>query len=399
MFIFEHPSIKYKDPWTSSFSDRIKSLSLGTTKIAYFYNQVDNSTFRYRVYNMIKVIRQKLQDVSASFFTDNDLNLMDQVINQCDILVLCRVKYSNRINTLITRAKNKGVRVIFDVDDLVFNTDYTHLILNTLDQNLNPPETWDFWFAYIGRIGATLKLCDEAITTNEFLAEQIRLFAGIKTHIIPNFVNEEQLTVSQNIYNQKIANGFKRDGYLHLGYFSGTPSHNRDFAILSNSLIKLLEIRDDIKVVIVGYMEIKGEFAKYKDRIIFHPFQDYVNLQRLIASVEINMVPLQNNIFTNCKSELKYFEAAICGTLSVASKTYTYTNAINDGVNGYLAGTTQWVDKILELIKLVDNGKYSYMAEQASRHAISNYAWFNQDRNILNMIRGGDGEFKTFTGK
>jgi len=337
---------------------------------------------------MIKVIGQKLEDVSASFFTDNDLSMMDQVINQCDILILCRVKYSNRINTLITRAKNKGVRVIFDVDDLVFNCDYTHLILNTLDQNLNPSEAWDFWFAYIGRIGATLKLCDEAITTNEFLAEQIRLFAGVKTYIIPNFVNEEQLTISQNIYSQKIDNGFKRDGYLYLGYFSGTPSHNLDFAILSSSLIRLFKIRDDIKVVIVGYMEIKGDLAKYKDRIIFHPFQDYVNLQRLIASVEINLVPLQNNIFTNCKSELKYFEAAICGTLSVASKTYTYTQAIKDGVNGYLAGTIQWVDKILELSKLVDDGNYAHMAKQASEHAISNYAWFGQDKHILNMIKG-----------
>ncbi|MCC2625485.1 MAG: glycosyl transferase group 1 [Burkholderiales bacterium] len=387
MFIFEHPPIKYQDPWTGSFSDRIKLLGLGTTKkIAYFYNQVDNSTFRYRVYNMITVIMQKLEGVSASFFTDNDLDLMDQVINQCNILVLCRVKYSNRINTLITRAKGKGVRVIFDVDDLVFNTDYTQLILNTLDQDLNHPGAWDFWFAYIGRIGATLKLCDEAITTNEFLAEQIRLFAGVKTHIIPNFVNEEQLKASQNVYEQKIACSFKRDGFLHLGYFSGTPSHNRDFAILTNSLIKLFKTRDDIKLVIAGYIDIKDELIKYKDRIIFHPFQDYVNLQQLIASVEVNLIPLQNNTFTNCKSELKYFEAAIGGTLSVASKTYTYKKAITEGVNGYLSGDIEWVEKILKLAELVGNGGYADMVESARTHAIDNYAWFNQGEKILNMI-------------
>jgi hypothetical protein len=195
VFIFDQKPFAYQDPWLSSLSDRIRGLSSGTTKIAYFYNRVDNSTFRYRVYNMINVITNKLEDISASFFTNNDLDLMDQVINQCDILILCRVKYSNRINTLITRAKNKGVRVIFDVDDLVFNTDYVHLLLNTLDQDLAPTEAWDFWFADIGRIGATLKLCDEAIVTNEFLAQQIRLFAEIKTYIIPNFVNEEQLTI------------------------------------------------------------------------------------------------------------------------------------------------------------------------------------------------------------
>jgi len=31
--------------------------------------------------------------------------------------------------------------------------------------------------------------------------------------------------------------------------------------------------------------------------------------------VEIVIAPLQENVFTNCKSELKYFEAAIVGTI------------------------------------------------------------------------------------
>jgi glycosyltransferase involved in cell wall biosynthesis len=156
---------------------------------------------------------------------------------------------------------------------------------------------------------------------------------------------------------------------------------------LINSFIRLFEIRDDIKVVIAGYMDIKEELVKYKDRIIFYPFQDYVNLQRFMASVEINLVPLQNNTFTNCKSELKYFEAAIGGTLSVASKTYTYKKAITDGVNGYLSGDIEWVDKILKLANLVDNGGYADMAKRAQQHAIDNYAWFNQSENILNMIK------------
>ena len=62
-----------------------------------------------------------------------------------------------------------------------------------------------------------------------------------------------------------------------------------------------------------------------------------MNLQRLIAEVEINISPLQNNLFTNCKSELKYFEAAIAGTITVATPTYAFSRAIVDGENGFLA--------------------------------------------------------------
>ena len=37
---------------------------------------------------------------------------------------------------------------------------------------------------------------------------------------------------------------------------------------------------------------------------------------------------MENNKFTNCKSELKFFEAAIAETVTVASPTFNYKNAI-----------------------------------------------------------------------
>ena len=76
---------------------------------------------------------------------------------------------------------------------------------------------------------------------------------------------------------------------------------------------------------------------RYRDRIEFYPLQDFMNFQRLIAEVEINIAPLQDNTFTNCKSELKFFEAAICGTLTLATPTFSFRNSIVHGTTGFFS--------------------------------------------------------------
>jgi hypothetical protein len=66
--------------------------------------------------------------------------------------------------------------------------------------------------------------------------------------------------------------------------------------------------------------------------------------------VEINLVPLQDNVFTNCKSELKWFEGAIVGTLTVATPTYTYRHAIEHGRTGWLVPSQQWLSVLRDIL-------------------------------------------------
>ena len=71
-------------------------------------------------------------------------------------------------------------------------------------------------------------------------------------------------------------------------------------------------------------------------KYVIGPAADLPPGQRLIAEVEINISPLKENQFTNCKSELKFFEAAACGTLTLASPTYAFKKSIVHGVTGFL---------------------------------------------------------------
>lgn len=384
MFLLEKRQVIYKDPWIKSFEFRIQQLTSKNKKVAYFYETPDNSTFRYRVYNMVQTLNELSEETSASYFFTDDFKYLDLILSCCSIIVICRTRYSDSINQLITIAKSKGLRIFFDIDDLVFNPSYIHLILHSLDQDLKHPQVWDHWFAYSSRLGETLRLCDAAITTNQHLANQIQLFTSKPVYIIPNFMNQDQLEISDFLFQQKILSSFKRDPNLHIGYFSGTPTHNKDFEIVLDSLIELLEKYPGLVLRVAGYTEFKEKLNQYASRVEVIPFQDFINLQYWIASTEINIVPLQDNIFTNSKSELKFFEAAIVGTVTVASPTFTYRSAISDGVNGYLANSFEWFAKLDNLIGCFDN--YAELAVQAQKDAAQKYAWYNQLRVIEDAL-------------
>ncbi len=380
MFIDELPEVQYAEPWVQSFEERLAALKRRSIHVAYFYERPDTSTFRYRVYNMIEVLNALAGDISAAWFCDAEIENFDRVLETADILVICRYRYHHGLNQIITRARSKGCVVIFDVDDLVFDLDYVQLVLRTLDQDFSHPNVWDFWFAYVGRVGATLRLCDRVTVTNEYLAALARKVGPRDVRVIPNFLNSAQLVISRRILRAKRASGFARDGRIHLGYFSGTPSHNRDFEMISEVLRRLLAEDPRLHVRVVGYLDLKGALRHYQDRIERHPLCDFLNLQRLIGSTEVNLVPLQDNTFTQCKSELKYFEAGIVGTVTIASPTYALSSAIRDGVNGRLANEQEWEAKLrLILDDLAGSGtRYAAMAECAAEHSLGHYRWENQ---------------------
>lgn len=377
MFVFDMPHQPHTDPWGAPFEERFRALCAGSPRVAYFYERPDCSTFRYRVYNMIQVLRSFGEGLGAAYFCYEDVDQLNRVVDNADVIVICRARYNQHLDQMVTRAKAQGKKVLFDVDDLVFDLSYAHLILRTLDVDISGPHAaWDHWFGWIGRIGQTYRMCDGAITTNSYLGERLREFHDVPVAVVPNFLNREQLAVSNLIFEEKLRRRFQRTSEIHIGYFSGSPTHNRDIAMISEDLAESISRHDNVRLRVTGYMEPKGGLRQLADRIEFHPMYDFVNLQRLMGLVEINIVPLQDNVFTNCKSELKYFEAAAVGTITVASPTHTYSAAIRDGENGFLARSTQWTEQIERAIAMVND--YDSMAVAAREAALEGYAWYHQ---------------------
>lgn len=75
-----------------------------------------------------------------------------------------------------------------------------------------------------------------------------------------------------------------------------------------------------------------------------------------IASVDINLAPLENSIFNEAKSENKWVEAALVRVPTVASKVGAFEHMIENGVTGMLCDNIQEWENALE--RLITDKQY-----------------------------------------
>jgi glycosyltransferase involved in cell wall biosynthesis len=342
---------EFPDPWAPSIDERVRRVSTPAAHtVAYLYEVPDTSTFRYRVFNMVEALglEDESQPISATWFTRAELPILERLIDEVRTLVICRTRYTARLDSLVARARAAGCRVLFDVDDLIFDTRYVSLVLETLDRN--PGEAMlDEWFASMSRIGALLRLCDGAISTNQFLSARIEDFAQLPAWVVPNFLNDLQLERAAEVRRNRHASDLP-GRVTTIGYFSGTPTHNRDFELVSTALARVMTRHADVRLRIVGFLDVGPALRGFGDRIDILPLTDFLTLETLIGATGLNVVPLQTNAFSNSKSELKYFEAAIVETPTFATPTYSFRLAIEDGVNGYLVDSYDWEDRLEQAV-------------------------------------------------
>lgn len=323
-------------------------------------------------------------EVSGSFFTLEDAHYLNRITEIADAVVICRSRYSAVVEQFINQARRKNLPVLFDIDDFVFDSSKVSLIVDTLSQDNSDSAVWDYWFAYTSRLRATLDMCDKVITTNDYLADKITQYTGKLAGVVPNFLNAEQLSYSDRITNEKLSLDCKRDDNFTLGYFSGSPSHDKDFQVLEDSLIEILCKFPSVSLLVVGFLNLNSRLRSFGNQVTTIPLQDYINLQKRIAEVDLNVVPLQINEFTNCKSELKFFEASIVSTPTIASKTHTFEAAIQDQENGFLVKSYDWFDTLEAIIQ--GNFDLRDIARNANDDCKTRYHYKNFGQDIKSII-------------
>jgi glycosyltransferase involved in cell wall biosynthesis len=313
----------------------------GVKNVVYLYDHFDTSTFRYRVYNVCQALETS-ETVRAHFFFRAELQEMRTYWRHVDAAVLARVRWTPELQTVVDQLRAYGTPVYFDVDDLVFDTSYIPLVMNTL--NLDMDEiTLNWWFSYVSRIDKTASLCDGFISTNTYLSRKLEAKYNRRTWIVPNLLNAEQAETSARLMDrEKETRGFR------VGYFSGSPTHNNDFYRISYELAAFMRKHDDAELSVVGFLDVPPplEGLERTGRLTHMPLMGYVELQEAIWATDVNIVPLIVNDFTNCKSALKYFEAALVGVPTIASRTHSYCAAIRDGDNGLLCDPGEWEDAL-----------------------------------------------------
>ncbi|MFH0969669.1 MAG: glycosyltransferase [Patescibacteria group bacterium] len=273
------------------------------------------------------------------------------------IFVFQKVSYNSKIKNLIDKIKSLNKEIIFEIDDLVFDSSY----FNRIDflENINSFEKKQ----YEKGIGEEIlkdpyvKVCT---TTTSYLADKLREYparnaaysdagGNKKVFIVPNKLSQSDIEICEKIVESKV---HKVEKSIKLGYFSGTISHNKDFAVITDVLFQIMEKYSQVKLFLAGPLDIENKLNKFKDRIKQPPYVPRKKHFENIASVDINLAPLEiGNPFCEARSELKFFEAGIVGVPTIASATQTFKEAISDGFDGFVASNTEeWFSKLERLI-------------------------------------------------
>jgi hypothetical protein len=334
---------------------------------------------------MVEGLRNsKESDIKASWFASNEIPTLRSVLPKLSVLVLVRVKFSQAVSDLVTAANQYGVRVLMDCDDLVFDVRYAQLVSENNSQPFYDESYLDYWYAYVGRLNATALQCAGGITTNKFLAEKLENVCNGPVSIVQNFLNKRQEALSRKLLAAKSLAGFRGDGRVMIGYFSGSPTHDKDFQIALDSIVQIMDEDPHVDVRIVGFMKSHVVLTRFGDRVSKISLQDWLNLQVKTAEVDIAIAPLQLNDFTNSKSELKFFEAAAVGCYCVASCSYTFERAISTREAGKLVTNDKWYEALKEAVSLVRNPDcYALQARTTAEKVYSKYGW---DRNTEAII-------------
>ena len=322
---------------------------------------------RYRTEHVAEALR--LQGFTVAT-TVQDNPFLSSYAPQFSIFIFHRVLFTPAVAKLIGRIKQEGKEIIFETDDLVYDPQYLRHMdyfvqMNALERKL-----------YENGVGGEI-LADPYVrvctTSTNFLAEKLKE-RNKQVFVVKNRLSSQDVAWAEQIFGKKATSyQLRATDTIRIAYFSGTASHNKDFAVITPVLVRLLEKYPQMRLVLVGPLDVTSVLNQFASQIERAPFAPRKEHFANVASVDINLAPLEiGNPFCESKSELKWFEAGIVGVPTVASATAPFREAITDGIDGYVAANdAEWQEKLEELI--TDRDRRVAMGERARQTALTRY--------------------------
>ena len=230
-------------------------------------------------------------------------------------------------------------------------------------------------------MGRTLSLCDAAITTTERLAEELGHYVS-EVFINRNTASDEMYALSEKAWREKK----REDKTVGIGYFSGSMTHNDDFLLVLPALQEIMENNSNVRLHVVGELDLPNELVKVQSQIVMHPFVNWRELPKLISQVDINIAPLEGGVFNESKSENKWVEAALVKVPTIASNVGAFARMIKHNDTGLLCeNVEEWKYQLARLVQ--DNKERERIAENAYQYCIRNCVTLYTGVPLANFVR------------
>ena len=320
---------------------------------------------KYRVIQKQEMLEELGIPCSVTSWTDS--NEAKKQISLASLVIFYRVPGFDSVMDLIAECRRLNIKTLWDVDDLIFDEDVlkTSSTINSLE-----PAEKEGVINGAKLYRQAMLACNEGIASTSGLAKAMKE-AGLETiYVVENALDDETLAAARSIEGRLKK---QEDGLIRIIYGSGTKTHNIDFLEAAPALANILKENPNVRFRIIGYLELPEYFDEVQSQIERIPFCNYTEYLTYLSECDISIAPLENFVFNDAKSNIKYLEASITKVASICSPRADFADVIVNGENGFLADNEQqWheaFDTLIQNSELRDS-----MAQAAYRTVTETYS-------------------------
>lgn len=297
---------------------------------------------------------------------------------ESDAVVIYRVPATRQVLQLLDALGEAGTPRFFDVDDLIFDPDL-HAEIPALQ--ILPPEEASLWMEGVRRYRTTMEHCDAFVGSTEAMCAHARDVVGMPAFRYANGVGMELGRISDREHARP-----RRSGPFRFGYLSGTDTHDHDWAEIEPAVVIFLERHPEAELWVGGLLRTSSVLDRFEARITRLPLLPWHDLPAVLRDLDVNLAPLApDSRFNEAKSAIKWLEAALVGTPTIASPTEPFREAIRHGANGTLAATCgEWLEALEDLA--ADTGARRRIGERARRDALLEWSPHRQGRRYRDIL-------------
>jgi glycosyltransferase involved in cell wall biosynthesis len=294
-----------------------------------FIAGIDGAPLRYRAFLPAEALGLLGVHADVRYYRDTSVPELARV---ADAIVVYRVPATAEVLDVISAARARGAVVLYDVDDLIFDPE---LAAEIPALSILPPDEAALWLEGVRRYRTTMEACDGFVGSTQPLLDHAASVTGLPTY---RFANGVGLLVAQQ--SDAALRKPRTPGPVRVGYLSGTNTHDHDWAMVEPAVAALLGAHEDVELWLVGLVEPSEALDEFASRVKRIGFTEWTALPKLLRDLDVNLAPLTaNSRFNEAKSAIKWLEAALVATPTIASPTQPFREAIEHGRNGLVAHT------------------------------------------------------------
>ncbi len=278
-------------------------------------------------------------------------------INQYDIVFIQREGFMTGSIFFEKNLRKLNKKIIFDFDDSIWL------------ENVSAANRRFNWLKDSSKTSKIIQLSNFIIAGNGYLAEYAKKFNSNVT-IIPTTIDTTEYTRIKNKSSHKITIGW-----------SGSITTIQHFKYALPFLKQLKNIYGDkIEIKLIGDENYRNSELNIKG-LAWNKENEIDEL----SSFDIGIMPLPNDEWAKGKCGLKGLQYMALQIPTIMSPVGVNTSIINDGVNGFLASSTnEWVDKISALIN--SNELRKKIGENARKTVVEFYSVESQKSRYLDLM-------------